>query len=90
MGWRRPLPNQDLPEPLRASDGLRPDAPPEDLFTKQTITERMPKILDSTLAKWPKELKVSEVVLGVRELQEEMRGNAPLPLGIDVGSLFRT
>ncbi|CAK8987312.1 unnamed protein product [Durusdinium trenchii] len=78
MFWQRPMPDKDLPEPLRASDGLSADAAPEDVFTHDTITNRMPKILDSVLAKLPAEFQTAPVVEGVRRLQEEMRSDAQL------------
>eukprot|EP00971_Amphidinium_carterae_P224197 4448366-Amphidinium_carterae.2 len=38
-------------------DGLAKDAPPQDVFTWDTVTTRMPKILDAVLATLPQELQ---------------------------------
>lgn len=80
MAWQRPMAGSDLPEPLRATDGLRPEAAPEEIFTRDTITKRMPKILDSVLLKMPSDFKIPPVLEGVKRLQEEMRSDAQLKL----------
>eukprot|EP00435_Cladocopium_sp_Y103_P043243 s1717_g12.t1 len=80
MAWQRPMAGKDLPEPLRASDGLRSEAAPEEIFTRDTITKRMPKILDSVLSKMPSDFKTPPVLEGVKRLQEEMRSDAQLKL----------
>jgi len=82
--WRgagRPLPEQPLPAPLCARDGLEEGAPSEDVFTWDTITKRMPKIMDSVLDTLPASLAGEAGLLeGVKRLQEEMREGAPLKL----------
>ncbi|CAJ1430358.1 unnamed protein product [Effrenium voratum] len=80
MFWQRPLAGKELPEPLRATDGLVAAAPPEDVFTQDTVTKRMPKILDSVMAKLPSKFQTPAVTEGVKKLQEEMRGGAQLKL----------
>ncbi|CAJ1381464.1 unnamed protein product [Effrenium voratum] len=60
--------------------GLVAAAPPEDVFTQDTVTKRMPKILDSVMAKLPSKFQTPAVTEGVKKLQEEMRGGAQLKL----------
>jgi len=75
----RPLPGQPLPKPLCAKDGLAPNAPPEDVFTWDTITKRMPKILDSVLETLPPSLATQQTLLdNIHELQREMQEGLPL------------
>ena len=65
-----------LPEPVRASDGLKQDANTEDKFAMDTITSRVPKIADSIGAfDWPLEIKAE-----LAELAAEIRADAPLRL----------
>lgn len=75
----RPLPGVELPAPLKATDGLAPGAPPEDVFTWDTITKRMPKIMDSVLESLPTFIREeASFVAKLRELQQEMRDGAAL------------
>lgn len=78
----RPLPEQPLPPPLRATDGKAEGAPPEDVFTWDTITDRMPKILDSVVENLPPSLSKDQSLLdGIGALQQEMReGTVMRPL----------
>lgn len=77
----RPLPEQPLPLPLCARDGLVEGAPPEDVFTWDTVTKRMPKILQSVLDTLPAMLADEASLLeGVRSLQQEMKEGAQLQL----------
>lgn len=74
-----PLPGTPLPSPLMALDGKAPGAPPEDIFTWDTVSTRMPKIMDSVLASLPSSLaKKASLLEGVRALQQEMRDGAEL------------
>mmetsp|Transcript_4491 Transcript_4491/g.9746 ORF Transcript_4491/g.9746 Transcript_4491/m.9746 type:complete len:515 (-) Transcript_4491:91-1635(-) len=84
----RPLPEQPLPAPLLANDGLVEGAPPEDVFTWDTVTKRMPKILDSVLSSLPKDLQADEdgIVAPIRALQAEMSEGKPLRLLEDTGA----
>lgn len=76
---RQPLPVQPLPPPLCARDGLAKGALPEDVFTWDTVTKRMPKILDAVLEALPPALAGKASLLeGVRALQLEMREGAAL------------
>jgi len=82
----RPLPRQPLPSRLRARDGQVDGASPEDVFTWETVSSRMPKILDAMLETLPEALAVrEELVQSVRELQSEMRDGAPLRRLEDTG-----
>lgn len=75
----RPLDGATLPLPLTALDGKAEGAAPEDAFTWDTVTVRMPKIMDSVLESLPEALAADEALLaGVRALQQEMREGAPL------------
>ena len=76
----RPLPGVALPEPLRATDGLVKGAPPEDIFTFDTITKRMPKILDAVIESLPPSVAQEPLLSAIRELQAEMREGAQLKL----------
>lgn len=70
-----------VPAALCAEDGRIADAPPEDLFTLDTITARMPKIIDSVIETLPEALASnSELLDGLGKLQVEMRDGAPLQL----------
>jgi len=80
MRWQPPMGGKDLPKALSATDGMKPEAAPEEVFTTDTITKRMPKILDSVLSKMPSDFKTPPVLEGVKQLQEEMRSNAQLKL----------
>ncbi|CAE7465946.1 spaT [Symbiodinium sp. CCMP2456] len=77
--WQQPLSGK-LPEPLRATDGRKPGAAPEDVFTLDTITQRMPKIIQSTVAAMPSALKTSDFEQNVKALQDEMKEGAQLRL----------
>ncbi|CAE7765874.1 spaT [Symbiodinium pilosum] len=75
--WPQPL-SGELPEPLRATDGRKPDAPPEDVFTLDTITQRMPKIMQSVVKGMPEALKTESFEQNIQALQDEMRDGAQL------------
>eukprot|EP00439_Symbiodinium_sp_Y106_P079343 s2700_g18.t1 len=77
--WQQPLSGK-LPEPLRATDGRKPGAPPEDVFTLDTITKRMPKIIQSTVAAMPSALKTPDFEQNIKALQDEMKDGAQLRL----------
>eukprot|EP00929_Paragymnodinium_shiwhaense_P005067 TRINITY_DN10647_c0_g1_i1.p1 TRINITY_DN10647_c0_g1~~TRINITY_DN10647_c0_g1_i1.p1 ORF type:complete len:531 (-),score=83.86 TRINITY_DN10647_c0_g1_i1:386-1978(-) len=69
------------PEALYATDGQKPGAPPEDVFTWDTVSARMPKIMDSVVKSLPSAFASDEAVMSeIRNLQEEMRTGAPLRL----------
>jgi len=77
----RPLPHVPEPEPLRATDGKKDGAAPEDVFTWDTVTSRMPKIMDSVIESLPASLAEEAGLLeAVKELQAEMREGAQLKL----------
>lgn len=62
-----------LPEQLKAIDGKQPGAQPQDVFTWDTVTKRMPSILENVLETLPEEAKnCSNLVQAVRSLQQEM------------------
>ena len=60
--------------------GRKPGAAPEDVFTLDTITQRMPKIIQSTVAAMPSALKTSDFEQNVKALQDEMKEGAQLRL----------
>lgn len=76
----RPLPGVALPEPLRATDGLVKGAPPEDIFTLDTITKRMPKIMDAVMESLPPAIAEEPLLSAIRELQTEMHDGAQLKM----------
>lgn len=81
----RPLPEESLPLPLCAKDGLAKGAPPEDIFTWDTVTKRMPKILDSVVEAFPQALASNASLgQGIQSLQAEMREGSALKLLEDV------
>ena len=60
-----------LPAPLRATDAAA-EATPESVFTRQTVAERMPAIVDRTAAAWPPR------GAALAALAAEIREDAPL------------
>jgi len=74
----RPLPELPLPAPLCATDGKADGAQPEDVFTWDTVTTRMPKILDSVVETLPDQ--DPQLLEGIRRLQREMVEGAQLQL----------
>jgi len=77
----RPLPGQSLPPPLCAKDGLVNGASPEDVFTWDTVTKRMPKILDAVVESFPEALaSKASLQQGIQSLQAEMREGSALKL----------
>lgn len=74
-----------LPAPLRAIDGKEPGARPQDVFTWDTVTKRMPSILENVLETLPEEAKnCSNLVQAVRSLQQEMEQGKELQYLKDV------
>merc|ERR1711908_3295 len=68
-----------LPPPLLAIDGLVEGAPPEDVFTWDTVSRRLPSIVDAVLETLPEEAKKCEgLVRAMHSLQSDMREGAPL------------
>lgn len=82
MQAARPLPDAGpLPAALLAKDGLVDGAPPEDVFTWDTVSSRMPKIMDSVVASLPEGLKSNASLrAAIEELQADMREGKPLKL----------
>jgi uncharacterized protein with ATP-grasp and redox domains len=76
---------QSLPDPIASApplcaiDGFQPSARPEDVSTLDTVTKRMPKIMDSVLETLPDAMAQSTVLVeGIRALQAEMRDGGDL------------